>query len=80
MTSTAICMHTQLSSQLILTRLNTLQNWRPKNNFGVYDISDEKVALLAYIGMSASYTFLAYNIHGLLAVSYHFNIVARLKF
>ena len=51
-----------------------------KNNLGVYDIRDKKVALLDYIGMGAGDTYLAYNIHRLLAVSYHFNVVARLKF
>ena len=51
-----------------------------KNDLGIYDISDKKVALLDYIGMGTSYTYLAHNIHRLLAVSYHFNIVARLKF
>ena len=44
-----------------------------KNDLGVYDISDKKVALLDYTGMSTSYTYLAHNIHRLLAVSYHFN-------
>ena len=53
---------------------------KTKNDLGVYNISDKNVALLDYVGMSTSYTYLAYNIHGLFAVSYHFNIVARLKF
>ena len=74
MTSTVICLHTQLSSQLILTRLNTLQNWRPR--ITLVSI----IALLDYIGMGTSYTYLAYNIHRLLTVSYHFNVIARLKF
>ena len=50
-----------------------------KNNRNLYDISDKKVAL-DYIGMGTSYTYLAHNIHRLLAVSYHFNVIARLKF
>ena len=48
-----------------------------KNDLGVYDISDKKVD---YIGVSTSYTYLAYNIHRLLAVPYHFNVVARIQF
>ena len=50
-----------------------------KNNLGVYDISDEKVALLDYIGVGASDTYLAYNIHGLLAVSYHLMLLQDLS-